>query len=55
VQSDYGAIRNYTYSGSTQKKYPTIHIQDDGKGIATIINCEHKKGEDPDKTQVFIF
>ncbi len=41
--------------GRLKQKYPSvhkyyeIHIQDDGKGIATAIRCEHKKGEDPDK------
>jgi transposase len=41
--------------GRLKQKYPSVHkyyeisIQDDGKGTATSIRCEHKKGEDPDK------
>jgi hypothetical protein len=41
--------------GRLKQKYPSVHkyyhinVSDDGKGTATNIACEHKKGEDPDK------
>jgi len=47
--------------GRLKQKYPSVHkyydinIQDDGKGTATMISCEHKKGEDPDKNAGIYF
>ena len=41
--------------GRLKQKYPTVHkyydikVSENGNGIATKIECEHKKGEDPDK------
>lgn len=41
--------------GRLKEKYSSIHryyditITDNGKGMATAISCQHKKGEDPDK------
>ncbi|NCB85755.1 MAG: IS1634 family transposase [Bacteroidia bacterium] len=41
--------------GRLKQKYPSVHkyyeiiIQDDGKGTATSISCQHKNGEDPDE------
>lgn len=41
--------------GRLKQKYPSVHkyyditVSDNGKGTATGISCEHKKGEDPDK------
>jgi transposase len=41
--------------GRLKEKYSSIHryydvtITDNGKGVATAISCQHKKGEDPDK------
>ena len=41
--------------GRLKQKYPSVNkyydirVTDDGKGTATGISCEHKKGEDPDK------
>jgi transposase len=47
--------------GRLKQKFPSVHkyydinIQDDGKGAATMISCEHKKGEDPDKNAGIYF
>lgn len=41
--------------GRLKQKYPSVHryyditVTDNGRGTATGIYCEHKKGEDPDK------
>ena len=36
-------------------KYYEIAVSDNGKGIATKVNCEHKKGEDSDKKSGIYF
>ena len=45
----------YERVGRLKQKYPSVHtyydiiVSDDGKGVATSINCKHKTGEDTDK------
>ena len=45
----------YERIGRLKQKYPSVHkyydiiVSDNGKGTATGILCEHKKGEDPNK------
>jgi len=47
--------------GRLKQKYPSVHkyyeiaVSDNGKGIATKVSCEHKKGEDPDKKSGIYF
>ena len=47
--------------GRLKQKYPSVHkyyeiaVSDNGKGIATKVTCEHKKGEDPDKKSGIYF
>jgi hypothetical protein len=45
----------YERIGRLKQKYPSVHkyydiiVNDEGKGIATAISCNHKQGEDIDK------
>ena len=47
--------------GRLKQKYPSVHkyyditVSDNGKGVATKVSCEHKKGEDPDKKSGIYF
>jgi len=47
--------------GRLKQKYPSVHkyydimVSDNGKGIATKIACEHKKGEDPERKSGIYF
>jgi hypothetical protein len=45
----------YERLGRLKQKYPSVHnyyditVSDNGKGIAAMISCKHKTGEDPEK------
>ena len=47
--------------GRLKQKYPSVHkyyditVFDNGKGVATEVTCEHKKGEDSDKKSGIYF